>query len=184
MSSEVKSFSKFRGYFFPIHRSEFSKFLPLFFLAFFVGFNYALLKTTKDSLVLVGSRAGAEVIPFLKVWGIVPGAVIVTMIYGWMSRRYSRSTVFCSIVGGFLGFFALFASVKTVCSNTALSVEISNKTSPKWISSPAFLSHLTRVPVSIVGESLGIFNKETTTLPHKFFNGIQDAVNIRKGRHL
>ncbi|WP_080129454.1 NTP/H+ exchange transporter Npt2 [Chlamydia suis] len=111
MSSEVKSFSKFRGYFFPIHRSEFSKFLPLFFLAFFVGFNYALLKTTKDSLVLVGSRAGAEVIPFLKVWGIVPGAVIVTMIYGWMSRRYSRSTVFCSIVGGFLGFFALFAAV-------------------------------------------------------------------------
>ncbi|AGJ64867.1 NTP/H+ exchange transporter Npt2 [Chlamydia trachomatis] len=111
MSSEVKSFSKFRGYFFPIYRSEFSKFIPLFFLAFFVGVNYALLKTTKDSLVLVGSRAGAEVIPFLKVWGIVPGAVIVTMIYGWMSRRYSRGTVFISLVGGFLGFFALFATV-------------------------------------------------------------------------
>ena len=111
MSSEVRSFSKFRGYFFPIHRTEFSKFLPLFFLAFFVGFNYSLLKTTKDSLVVVGSRAGAEVIPFLKVWGIVPGAVIITIVYGWMSRRFSRSTVFCSFVGGFLGFFALFAAV-------------------------------------------------------------------------
>jgi ADP/ATP carrier protein family len=111
MSSEVKTFSKFRRYFFPIHKSEFPKFIPLLLLAFFVGFNYSLLKTTKDSLVLAGSRAGAEVIPFLKVWGIVPGAVIITMIYGWMSCRYSRGFVFCALVGGFLSFFALFACV-------------------------------------------------------------------------
>ncbi|EPP34678.1 ADP/ATP carrier family protein [Chlamydia ibidis] len=110
-SSEVKPFSRLRAYFCPIYRSEFPKFLPLFGLAFFVGFNYCLLKSMKDTLVVVGSGAGAEVIPFLKVWGTVPGAVIVTMIYGWLSSRYPRDTVFYSFVGTFLGFFLLFAVV-------------------------------------------------------------------------
>lgn len=65
----------------------------------------------KDTLVVVGSDAGAEVIPFLKVWGIVPGAVIVTMVYGWLSNRCPRDTVFYSFIGTFLGFFFLFAVV-------------------------------------------------------------------------
>ncbi|MEF9519433.1 NTP/H+ exchange transporter Npt2 [Chlamydia crocodili] len=110
-SSEMKPFSRLRAYFCPIYRSEFPKFIPLFWLAFFVGFNYCLLKSMKDTLVVVGSDAGAEVIPFLKVWGIVPGAVIVTMIYGWLSNRCPRDTVFYSFIGTFLGFFFLFAVV-------------------------------------------------------------------------
>ncbi|WP_348663671.1 NTP/H+ exchange transporter Npt2 [Chlamydia vaughanii] len=110
-SSEMKPFSRLRAYFCPIYRSEFPKFFPLFWLAFFVGFNYCLLKSMKDTLVVVGSDAGAEVIPFLKVWGIVPGAVIVTMIYGWLSSRCPRDTVFYSFIGTFVGFFFLFATV-------------------------------------------------------------------------
>ncbi|EPP38486.1 ADP,ATP carrier protein 1 [Chlamydia avium] len=110
-SLEVKPFSRLRAYLCPIYRSEFPKFIPLFCLAFFVGFNYCLLKSMKDALVVVGSDAGAEVIPFLKVWGIVPGAVIVTMIYGWLSSRCPRDTVFYCFIGSFLGFFFLFAAV-------------------------------------------------------------------------
>lgn len=110
-SQEVKPFSRLRAYLFPVYRSEFSKFIPLSLLAFFVGFNYSLLKIMKDSLVIGGSEAGAEVIPFLKVWGIVPGAVVMTMIYSWLSSRYQRDTVFYIIVGGFIGFFFLFATV-------------------------------------------------------------------------
>ena len=110
-SLEVKPFSRLRAYLCPIYRSEFPKFIPLFFLAFFVGFNYCLLKSMKDTLVVVGSDAGAEVIPFLKVWGIVPGAVIITMISGWLSNRCPRDTVFYCFIGSFLGFFCLFALV-------------------------------------------------------------------------
>ncbi|SPN73734.1 ADP/ATP translocase 1,ADP/ATP carrier protein family,TLC ATP/ADP transporter [Chlamydia serpentis] len=110
-SSEMKPFSRLRAYLCPIYKSEFSKFIPLFLLAFFVGFNYCLLKNMKDTLVIVGSDAGAEVIPFLKVWGIVPGAVIVTMIYGWLATRYPRDTVFYCFMITFLGFFFLFASI-------------------------------------------------------------------------
>ena len=107
-SSEVKPSSRLWAYLCPIYRSEIPKFVPLFFLAFFVGFNYCLLKSMKDTLVIVGSSAGAEVIPFLKVWGIVPGAVLITMVYGLLSRRYSRDVVFYLLVGGFLGFFFIF----------------------------------------------------------------------------
>lgn len=110
-SSEVKPFSRLRAYLCPIYKSEFSKFVPLFLLAFFVGFNYCLLKNMKDTLVIVGSDAGAEVIPFLKVWGIVPGAVIVTVVYGWLGSRYPRDTVFYCFMAAFLGFFFLFAVI-------------------------------------------------------------------------
>lgn len=110
-SSEMKSFSRLRAYFCPIHRSEFPKFWPLFWLAFFVGFNYCLLKNMKDTLVVVGSGVGAEVIPFLKVWGIVPGAVVITMIYGWLSKRCPRDTVFYIFVGSFISFFFLFPMI-------------------------------------------------------------------------
>lgn len=65
----------------------------------------------KDTLVVVNAKGGAEVIPFLKVWGIVPGAVIITMIYGWLSRRCSRETVCYAFVGGFISFFFVFTFV-------------------------------------------------------------------------
>lgn len=110
-SSEVKPFSRLRAWLCPIHRSEFPKFIPLFLLAFFVGFNYSLLKSMKDTLVVVGTNAGAEIIPFLKVWGIVPGAVIITVAYGWMSSRFSRDVVFYTFIGGFIGFFFVFTFI-------------------------------------------------------------------------
>lgn len=110
-SAEMRPFSRWRAFIWPVYRSEYPKFVPLFLLGFLVGFNYGLLKIMKDSLVIVGCKAGAEVIPFLKVWGIVPGAVIITIIFGWLSRRYSRRAVFCIIIGSFLSFFFLFVTV-------------------------------------------------------------------------
>ncbi|ANH78413.1 NTP/H+ exchange transporter Npt2 [Candidatus Chlamydia sanziniae] len=126
-SSEVKPFSRLRAYLCPIYRSEFPKFIPLFLLAFFVGFNYCLLKSMKDTLVIVGSEAGAEVIPFLKVWGIVPGAVIVTMIYGWLSSRYPRDTVFYCLIGVFVGFFVLFPTLIYPMGDTLHLDSVANK---------------------------------------------------------
>lgn len=110
-SSEMKPFSRLRAWFCPIYRSELPKFVPLLLLSFFVGFNYSLLKTMKDTLVVVNTGGGAEILPFLKVWGIIPGALVVTMIYGWLSRRCSRETVCYAFVGGFVGFFFIFTFV-------------------------------------------------------------------------
>src|SRR6185295_1352192 len=60
-------------------------------------------------------------------------------------------------------------------SIVALSVSISAMTSPDLTSSPSFLSHLARLPFSIVGESAGM---STSIGMAYFFPGNRSAVHI------
>ena len=46
----------------------------MFFMFLCISFNYTILRDTKDTLIVTSS--GAETIPFLKVWGVVPAAII------------------------------------------------------------------------------------------------------------
>jgi hypothetical protein len=48
-------------------KSELKKILPLGLIFFFVLFSYTILRDTKDVLVVTAPKAGAEIIPFLKV---------------------------------------------------------------------------------------------------------------------
>jgi len=57
------------------------------------------------------ARSGAEVIPFLKTYVQLPGAILFTILYSKMSNRMSQENVFYSILGSFLAFFASFALV-------------------------------------------------------------------------
>ena len=109
--SEEKTFSRLRSYLWPIHVHELKKFLPLFFLAFFIGFNYNILRTMKDTLLLTAESSGAEVLPFIKVWGILPGAFLMTFIYSRLNNKLTRDRVFYSMVSLFLIFFTLFTFV-------------------------------------------------------------------------
>ena len=109
--SEEKTFSRVRAYLWPIHMHELKKFLPLLFLAFFIGFNYNILRNMKDALLVTAESSGAEVLPFIKVWGIVPGAFLMTFIYSRLNNRLTRDRVFYSMVSIFLIFFALFTFV-------------------------------------------------------------------------
>jgi AAA family ATP:ADP antiporter len=81
MSQDKGGFSRLRAYLWPIHNFELRKFLPLLVMAFFIGFNYNILRNMKDALLITAKSSGAEVIPFIKVWGIVPGALLMTFIY-------------------------------------------------------------------------------------------------------
>lgn len=102
-------FSKFRLFFWPIRSSELKKFIPMFLMCFFICFIYSLLKVAKDTLVI--STSGAEVIPFIKVWAILPGALLITMIFTKLTTRFKSSTIFYIMMGSFLSFFLLFAFV-------------------------------------------------------------------------
>jgi len=93
----------------PIHRHELAKFLPLAFILFLICFNYSTLKTLKDSMVITTS--GAEAIPFIKLWFMLPMAVLFTWFYTFLSNKFSQENVFYILVTGFLAFFALFAYV-------------------------------------------------------------------------
>jgi AAA family ATP:ADP antiporter len=111
MSADVKpEFSKWRAFFWPVHAFELKKIIPMLLMFFFISFNYTILRDTKDTL-LVTSSAGAEAIPFVKVWGVVPAAILFTLIYAKLSNILSRENLFYVTITPFLIFFALFVTV-------------------------------------------------------------------------
>lgn len=104
-------FGKFRSYLWPIHRHELKKFLPMLLIFFLIAFNYNLLRASKDALVVTAKASGAEAIPFIKVWAILPMALLITLVFTRLSNKFSREKVFYWMVGIFLGFFFLFTFV-------------------------------------------------------------------------
>jgi len=57
------------------------------------------------------SNCGAEVIPFLKTYVNLPGAIAFTVIYSKMTDKMTQKNVFRTIVLSFLAFFASFALI-------------------------------------------------------------------------
>ncbi len=65
----------------------------------------------KDSLVVTAKSSGAEVIPFIKVWVMLPTAVLLTYLFTRLLNRFSQEIVFYTMISIFLSFYALFAFV-------------------------------------------------------------------------
>ncbi|MBN1914735.1 MAG: NTP/NDP exchange transporter [Parachlamydiales bacterium] len=101
-------FGKLRYYFWPIHSHEYKKFLPMFLIFFLIAFNYNILRAAKDTLIITAPASGAETIPFIKVWFILPSALFMTYIFTRLSNRFNREQVFYLMMTIFLCFFAIF----------------------------------------------------------------------------
>src|SRR5579872_771280 len=104
-------FGKWRSFFWPIHNYELKKLLPMFFMFFFISFVYSVLRNVKDALLVTAPGSGAEAIPFLKVGGVVPAAIIFMLIYAKLSNVLSKERLFYATMLPFLAFFILFATV-------------------------------------------------------------------------
>ena len=104
----VSLFKKLGSAIWSVERSEIKKVLLCFSLLFFVCSSYSILRNIKDTLVLNGSEFGAEVIPFLKVWGILPAVFIANWFYTRVSRVFTKEAVFYIVIGGFLSYFLFF----------------------------------------------------------------------------
>lgn len=78
---------------------------------FLVSFDYNILRTMKDTVVLYAESSGAEVIPFIKVWVMFPGAVLMTYVFTKLSNRFARETVFYIMVGSFLAFYTIYTFI-------------------------------------------------------------------------
>jgi len=87
------------------------KFLPMFLIFFFIAFNYNILRSCKDTIVVTASNSGAETIPFIKLWAVLPSAILFTLLFTRLANRYSREKVFYIILSIFLVFFFVFAFV-------------------------------------------------------------------------
>lgn len=109
--SATLKFGRLRSLLWPIARHELGRFLPMLFMYALIVFNYTLLKPVKDALVITGSSSGAAVLPFIKVWAVLPMALIFTFFYTRLSNQLRRDRVFYIFMSIFLGFFLLFGTL-------------------------------------------------------------------------
>lgn len=106
-----QEFGRFRSWFFPVRKNELKLFLPLVLIFFFICFNYNILRAAKDTLVVTAPSSGAEIIPFMKVWVVLPMALLMTVIFTRIANKYTTEKVFYIMMALFLGFFAFFSFV-------------------------------------------------------------------------
>lgn len=109
VSSKPAEFGKLRSFFWPVHSYELKKLLPMFVMFLCISFNYTILRDTKDTLIVTAT--GAETLPFLKVWGVVPAAIIFMLVYAKLSNILSKENLFYAAIAPFLIFFAVFVTV-------------------------------------------------------------------------
>lgn len=107
-TESVSSFGKWRSFFWPIHNWELKKFIPMLLMYCLIAFNYGAMRSYKDSMVMTASQSGAETIPFIKVWVILPSAILLTLLFTRLVNRYSREKVFYIMMSIFLSFFVVF----------------------------------------------------------------------------
>lgn len=104
----LSQFGKFRSFLWPIHRHELKQVIPMMLMLFLISFDYSVLRSVKDAVVVTAQSSGAEVIPFIKVWVLLPMAILFTLVFTRLSNRYSLERVFYITISFFLLFFALF----------------------------------------------------------------------------
>lgn len=144
------NFGKVRSFVWPIHANEHRKLLPMFCLFFLISFVYNVLRCMKVTLVVTAAGSGAEVIPFLKVWAVLPGALLLTYLYTCLASRMTRERVFYAMISFFLGFFVLFLLVlhphREALELTSLSTKLQ-----QWLPEGCrgFISIIRHWPLSI-----------------------------------
>lgn len=96
---------------YPIKRKDLWKLVPMFVMLFCICLNYSILRNLKDAVVVTAQGSGAEAIPFIKVYFMLPMAFLLTVLFTKLSNRYSQEKVFYIMVSLFLCFYALFAFI-------------------------------------------------------------------------
>ena len=93
----------------PIHGEEIKKCISMGMMFFFILFNYDLLRPLKDSLIV--TSIGAEAISFVKMYAVTPAALLVVILYTYLSERLHFETMFYYFGLFFLLFFLCFGFV-------------------------------------------------------------------------
>ena len=79
-------------------------------LIFFCGsFNLTILQNLKDSIVV--TTAGAETLPYLSAFGVLPASLGFFMLYNKITAKLPAKWVFAATVAPLTAFYALFATV-------------------------------------------------------------------------
>ncbi len=71
--------------------------------------NFDIMRNLKESLLI--TQLGAEILPFVKFWVVVPGAVIFLLLYSYLSNRLNQRWLFVVTLLPFLAWMPLFSHV-------------------------------------------------------------------------
>jgi len=94
---------------FPISRSELPHFACMSVMMFLFIYVFTTVRDTKDTLVV--SNCGAEAIPFLKLYAVMPCAAMFIVGYSKLSNVLGREALFYVTLLPFFVFYAIFAFV-------------------------------------------------------------------------
>jgi ATP:ADP antiporter, AAA family len=97
--------------FFPIKKDELSTFLPLFVVMSCIVFNTKILKILKDTIVVTTPEMGAELIPFLKTWLLIPISLTLICMVVRLMRVISFVNVYLLTTAFFLFFYIAYVFV-------------------------------------------------------------------------
>lgn len=147
---------------------------------FIIIFNYHVLKDLKDTLVVMTTYSGAHVIPYLKLWVMLPVAFIAMFLTTSTIRKIGKIKTFYATTFGLCAFYALFAFYLfprlSFWQSDTLILLADN--SNAWLS--GMLSLLINWPVTIfyvASESWSII-----ILSFFFWTIVHDITNIKKAR--
>ncbi|MHC0449665.1 MAG: Npt1/Npt2 family nucleotide transporter [Candidatus Lariskella arthropodorum] len=102
----MSSLSKVLSYC-PIQRHEWQKFIFTSLLMMLTIYVYSILRNTKDVLII--SLVSAELVSTIKLYGVLPSAVLAMLIYTKLVDIAHKLTIYHAINIFFISFFVLFA---------------------------------------------------------------------------
>jgi ATP:ADP antiporter, AAA family len=80
-------------------------------VSFFLAFNYFILKSIKETLLVTAPDAGVEAIPFVKMWLLFPATLLFLGVFTSLASRISLRFAVSFMIAIFLSSYALFAFV-------------------------------------------------------------------------
>lgn len=95
--------------FLPIRKYEIRQFVSMSLMMFLFIYVYTTVRDTKDTLVV--SKCGAESIPFLKMYGVMPAAFLFIMGYSKLATIFSKQSLFYIALIPFFAFYSIFAFI-------------------------------------------------------------------------
>lgn len=102
-------FQKIKDYIWPIGPGELPKFLSITLLLFCILFIQNIVRALKDGII--NTMIGTETIAFLKFWGVLPAAFLMTVVYVKLVNFMKGEHIFYLILSVFLSFFGIFGFV-------------------------------------------------------------------------
>jgi AAA family ATP:ADP antiporter len=104
-------FSRRRAMLWPIHGFEMKKFVPMAIIMICILFNYTVVRSLKDAMMVTGEGSGAEVINFIKSWVVLPSSVLFVILFAKLSNVLSKQALYYTCLIPFILFFGVFGYV-------------------------------------------------------------------------